>query len=210
MKYSILIPVYNTEQYLARAVESVEGQGVDDYEIVIVDDGSTDQSGEIARSLAQRNDRIKLIRQENAYVGAARNRAVAEARGDYLYFLDSDDVLLEGVLSRLMPRGEDVIASAIRFDTGETLESVSGEELFLFSPYLGQSFYKRELVQSAPAFSTERKTAEDCEWLFALLQRAQSFGLRAYPFYRYTVGRDGSLCNAYRADRLAPTIRTWL
>ncbi|MBQ8704676.1 MAG: glycosyltransferase family 2 protein [Bacteroidales bacterium] len=87
--YSIIIPLYNKAPYVRKAVESVVGQIFTDWELIVVDDGSTDGSSDIAASI--HDDRIKLIRQGNAGVGAARNRGVAESVAPYLCFLDADD-----------------------------------------------------------------------------------------------------------------------
>src|SRR5918992_3658533 len=88
---SVMIGVYNTERYLAEAIESVFAQTYRPLELIVVDDGSTDASGEVARSYA---DRLHYHRQENAGNGAARNRAVELASGELFAFLDADDRFL--------------------------------------------------------------------------------------------------------------------
>ena len=212
MKLSVIVPVYNSAAYLERTIESVLAQNYEDFELILVDDGSTDGSGELCDKFAAAFPRVRAIHQENAYVGAARNAGMRMARGEYLYFLDSDDVLCEGVLARVAPylNGADVVASGIRTEGGKRLSLPEREplrdELFLFSPFLGQSFYR---AGDLPSFSTERKTAEDCEWLFDCLQRAGSVEICPFPFYEYTEEREGSLTTNYRAALIAPTLRTW-
>lgn len=93
---SVIIPVFNTEQYLAEAIESVLGQEDVCVEVIAVDDGSTDGSAEVLRSFG---DRIKLISQENSGQGAARNRALQMAGGEYVYFMDSDDWIEKNTLA---------------------------------------------------------------------------------------------------------------
>lgn len=92
-KFSIIIPVYNAEKYLADAVASVQAQSYDEWECVVVDDGSEDATGLIADKLAAEDGRIKVIHQTNAGVGAARNAGLDEATGEWVGFLDSDDEL---------------------------------------------------------------------------------------------------------------------
>lgn len=88
---SVIMPVYGVEKYVARAIESMLSQSFSDFEYIIVDDGSPDNSAEIVMRYAQNDPRIHLIRQGNAGAPAARNRALKQAQGKYIYFMDSDD-----------------------------------------------------------------------------------------------------------------------
>ncbi len=88
---SIIMPVYRVERYVARAIESILDQSFSDFEYIIVDDGSPDKSAEIVMRYALIDPRIRLIRQQNAGAPAARNRALKQAKGKYVYFMDSDD-----------------------------------------------------------------------------------------------------------------------
>lgn len=87
--FSIIMPLYNKAPYVRKAVESVVSQTFTDWELVVVDDGSTDGSGEVVAGVT--DSRIRIVRQENAGVGAARNRGVAESSAPYICFLDADD-----------------------------------------------------------------------------------------------------------------------
>lgn len=88
---SIICPVYNVEQYLPACVDSVLGQTFADYELILVDDGSTDASGALCDQLAKEDERIRTIHKENGGQGTARNAGLEIARGDYITFIDSDD-----------------------------------------------------------------------------------------------------------------------
>ena len=90
---SVIIPVYNTKQYLQSCLDSILSQTYTDLEILFIDDGSTDGSAQLLDAFAARDRRIRVIHQENGGVCAARNRGIEEARGDYLSFIDSDDTL---------------------------------------------------------------------------------------------------------------------
>ena len=92
-KVSVIIPIYNVEAYLPRALDSLLAQTYDCWEAIMVDDGSTDGSGHIARQYCNRDKRFRLIRQENQGQGAARNKAMEQAGGDYVMYLDPDDSL---------------------------------------------------------------------------------------------------------------------
>lgn len=91
---SVVIPVYNTEEYLPECLDSVLAQTQRDIEVILIDDGSTDGSLEIARAYAERDSRVRVLQQSNLRQGTARNRGLAEARGEYVYFMDSDDIIM--------------------------------------------------------------------------------------------------------------------
>lgn len=91
MRFSIIIPLYNKEPYVAKAIKSVLSQTFTDYELIIVDDGSKDNSAAIAAQAIKGHVNCRLVRQENAGVSMARNNGVAVSKGDYLCFLDADD-----------------------------------------------------------------------------------------------------------------------
>lgn len=92
-KVSVIIPVYNTAPYLHEALSSITGQTLQELEIIIVNDGSTDGSGEIIREVAETDGRIKVFEQENQGQSVARNVGLEQATGEYIYFMDSDDLL---------------------------------------------------------------------------------------------------------------------
>jgi glycosyltransferase involved in cell wall biosynthesis len=101
MLFSIIIPVYNVEQYLGECLESVQNQTFPDWEAVCVNDGSTDGSANILEEYTARDSRFKVIVQPNGGLSAARNTGIKEARGDYILFLDSDDWLETNALETL-------------------------------------------------------------------------------------------------------------
>lgn len=88
---SIIIPVYNAEEYIESSLRTITSQSFDDWEVILVDDGSTDNSPEICDDFAQSDSRIKVIHQQNAGTSAARNTGIAAATGQYLTFMDNDD-----------------------------------------------------------------------------------------------------------------------
>ena len=98
---SIIIPVYNAEKYLGRCIESVLSQTYRDFELILVDDGSSDSSGQICDAYANKDARIHVIHKENGGVSSARNRGIKEALGEYIMFIDSDDSIVEHCFSFL-------------------------------------------------------------------------------------------------------------
>ena len=91
MKLSIIIPAYNTEKYIKQCIDSVINIRNIENEIIVVNDGSTDRTKDILKEYTENNDRIKVITQENQGASAARNTGIKASKGDYIYFLDSDD-----------------------------------------------------------------------------------------------------------------------
>ena len=89
--FSIIIPVYNPAEYLEKCLTSVMSQSYKNCEIILIDDGSTDGSGEICQKFKEKDSRIHLIRQENKGLSAARNRGLEVAQGEYITYIDSDD-----------------------------------------------------------------------------------------------------------------------
>ena len=98
---SVIIPVYNTEKYINKCINSVLNQTLSNIEIIVVDDGSTDHSCEIIEQYKIKDNRIKIIRQKNLYAGVARNNGLKNAIGEYVYFLDSDDFITPRCLEKI-------------------------------------------------------------------------------------------------------------
>lgn len=99
-KVSVIIPVYNTEEFLEEAIASIQRQTLQDIEIIIINDGSTDNSWQIIKKLSQKDQRIRLYSQDNQGLSATRNRGIDLALGHYIYFMDSDDFLDPRALER--------------------------------------------------------------------------------------------------------------
>lgn len=97
-KFSIIIPIYNAEKYIENCLNSILKQNFKDYEIILVDDGSTDNSKKICENYVKQDSRIKLISKQNEGSGKARNIGISNSNGKYLYFPDSDDILEENSL----------------------------------------------------------------------------------------------------------------
>lgn len=91
IKVSIIMPVYKVEEYVGKAIESIQAQTLKEWEFLIVDDGTPDRSGEICDQYAEKDQRIQVIHKENGGAPSARNLAIEMAKGEYMYFLDSDD-----------------------------------------------------------------------------------------------------------------------
>ena len=152
MRFSIIIPVYNAELYLKQCVDSVLSQDYHDYEIILINDGSTDQSGLIVDAYAKNNNNVSAIHQKNSGPSVARNSGLDMCTGDYVIFLDSDDYLSNNALKRVDKTIEkfspDIIAwYGMRFSSsGEMMEGVPFRK-GLEEPVSGKQFYRISLYQ---------------------------------------------------------------
>lgn len=115
-KVSVIIPVYNTRAYVGQAIESICRQTLVELEIIVVNDGSTDGSGAILHELAQKDTRIKVYEQPNQGQSVARNVALDHARGHYIYFMDSDDLLDAEALELCYAKCETEALELVLFD----------------------------------------------------------------------------------------------
>lgn len=124
MRFSVVIPVYNRSEVVGEAIDSVLHQSIEDFEVIVVDDGSTDATAEVVRR--QYGSDVRLIRQENRGPGAARNRGIKAASGEYVTFLDSDDLWFPWTLSvfdRAIQQHREV-----SFVAGRHVETQSGRD----------------------------------------------------------------------------------
>ncbi|MCD7754497.1 MAG: glycosyltransferase [Clostridiales bacterium] len=113
---SVIIPVCNVEKYLRQSLDCILGQTLTDFEVICVDDGSTDQSPAILEEYAQKDTRMKVLRQENRGAGAARNLGFSHATGTYAYFFDADDLCSPELLEKTVARAEETKADIVAFD----------------------------------------------------------------------------------------------
>ncbi|MDR0498780.1 MAG: glycosyltransferase family 2 protein [Holophagales bacterium] len=116
---SVIVPAYNTEKYIAECLDSVLAQTFKDYEVICIDDGSTDKSLSIFEEYARRDSRIKVMHQKNQGVVAARNNAIATAHGEYIAPLDSDNIMMSDCLETLYnfitTHDYSVVSCSVRF-----------------------------------------------------------------------------------------------
>ena len=139
---SVVIPVYNVEKWLTECLDSVLAQDIEDMEIICVDDGSTDKSPEILKEYAERDGRIKIITKENEGVSLARNTGVREARGKYLYFMDSDDIIVNGALKLCIDDMEERNLEYVCFNVVAFGDAVDNSNT---ADNMNIKYYKRDL-----------------------------------------------------------------
>ena len=206
--FSVVIPLYNKERYIKRTLESVLDQTFTDFEILVVDDGSTDKSYEIIDSI--KDPRIRLIRQENGGPSKARNRGIKEAKGEFIAFLDADDEWLPGKLEKqheLHSESPDVVWSctAYRAVGGERVEHVSYSQAGIVDDVLdaimdGIPIQTSTVVIKKSIFENNRllfnesfKRSEDREVWYKMACLYPSIGYLKTELLIYNVQTEGSL-----------------
>lgn len=130
---SIIVPVYNVEKYIRQCLDSITNQKNVDYEVIAVDDGSPDSCGEILDRYSESNDRIVVVHQENAGVSAARNKGIEQAKGKWVYFVDSDDWLIDDSLETAVNVADKTDVDILFLDCLEQYDNGKEKRLKLFS-----------------------------------------------------------------------------
>lgn len=194
---SIITPVYNTEKYLPECIQSVFNQTYTNWELLLIDDGSPDGSGAICDEYAARDNRVKVFHKENGGVSSARNVGLDNARGEWITFLDSDDMFepqyLEKCLFYAKKYNIDIIKfyfsgtyfSNLTIDRQEEFSLLSINDYLKINLNLGSiGLYKKNIV-SVLRFNEKMKYAEDQLFNYELIQRAGNCGLINMPLYFY-------------------------
>ena len=210
MKLSIVVPTYNVEDYLANCLESLLRQDLkpSEYEILVVNDGSTDRSGEIGDSYAERYSNIRVIHQTNAGLSGARNTGLSHATGDYIYFIDSDDYITDntlGFIIKLMDSHQlDVLGLGVKETehldeyTCENFESVAhstvrivdGISFIADYNYMNNAWWyviRRDFLIASELTFPLGRFVEDANFTAGLLLAAKKAAYLPLDFYRYVV-----------------------
>lgn len=153
-KISVLMPIYNVEKYLNRALDSVLNQTYKDFEVICVDDGSTDNSGKIADEYAKKDKRIKVIHQENQGLSMARNNGLKISNGEYIHFFDSDDVIHPELLETTIYYAEKFKADVVHFEFCKLKKNVE-PEIVLFDKE-----HVKYMVTESPLFLGIKKRGQ--------------------------------------------------
>ena len=145
MLISIIMAVYNNEQYFPLTVKSIQEQNYTDFELIIIDDGSTDRTPVIADELAAGDDRIRVIHQSNQWIYASFNRGIEEAKGDYIYIVNSDDHLRRGSLALMAEKAleykPDVIWTKVLMHECDEEQNVISYNLFKLDEWVKEEIY---------------------------------------------------------------------
>lgn len=140
---SVIVPVYNVEKYLPQCVDSILSQDYTDLEVILIDDGSTDASGQICDQYAEKDDRVRVIHQKNGGAAAAKNAGLRVATGEYLSFVDSDDYLEPNVYGFMLQTLQTHQADAVQFSFREVYRSRAERVLIPADVLEGDAYLRR-------------------------------------------------------------------
>lgn len=219
-KLSVIIPVYNVEEYLERCVKSVLNQDFCNLEVILVDDGSPDNCPQICDKLAEIDKRITVIHKPNGGLSTARNVGIKNAKGEYISFLDSDDQWAEGKLKPLMEQLEKTKVEMLMFRSislypDGTIMERKDKEVFKSGYYeydtsvlyqklidsgnlheqAGTHILQSQFVKQNELFFKEGILGEDTEWMFRVMRVIHTIGVIDIPLQIYTEKRLGSITN---------------
>lgn len=225
---SVVVPVFNAVKSVETSLRSVLNQSFSDWELVVVDDGSTDGTGAVLDRVAMQDTRVRVIHKRNTGSGDSRNVGMAAARGKYLCFLDSDDLLEPDALEFLVARAEHDHTqilfynnSDVYYDNAGNVDHIEDHEGYAFDVTKNEGFkrhflalgearylftawnklYLREFVEQVGArFATDIKVGEDMMFTLPLYRAVMRVSSTDRSFYRYTI-REGSLLHSFDPDR---------
>lgn len=226
LKLSIIVPVYNVEQWIGRCLESCLNQDIpkNDYEIIVVNDGSTDGSLAIAEQFASAHDNIKVISRENGGLSAARNTGLKEAKGEYVWFIDSDDWIEHNIIKKLLeyafPKNLDILSfNRYKYydDTRKSNLHVIHEankvyshddffEIKGMSPGAWCALFKRSFLHNNSLCFLEGVLHEDQEFMpraFYLAERISFIDVCAYYYFQ----RQGSIMRSIQSEKRCKDIQ---
>ncbi len=233
MFFSVVVPVYNVERYLNECIESILNQSFRDFELILVDDGAKDSSGEICDVYAEKDNRVKVIHKENGGQSTARNRGVQEAQGKYVIFLDSDDFIsspyfFEELKEKLIDGADIALFRYCKYYNENkkdecgisfaNLQFSSKAELFtelvkrdaFFCSCWSKCVSLRILKENDIRFD-ETLRCEDMDWYYQVLQKAATFVVIDKPYIHYRQ-RENSVTSNVSEKSIADychTIEKW-
>ncbi len=221
---SVIVPVYNSEKFLDKCIESILNQTFTDFEVILVDDGSTDKSGQICDIWAHKDSRIKVMHQPNRGVSVARNNGIAAAKGEYIAFVDSDDSVNSDYLQLLYKNihEHDLAIGTTRMDimreNRQQLLAVADKSYTLLqfkkdmrhtfqSQYINSpvnKLFKTEIIKNNNlVFDTSMNLGEDCVFCLAYMNLCQKIKCFSDTIYYYNVHTSYVRSKSYKKSRFA-------
>lgn len=208
--FSIIMPVYNAEKTLGRTIQSVLQQTIKDFEFIIVDDGSCDESYKIISQYAQEDSRVRMIYQDNAGPGIARNKGISQSEGDYIAFIDADDYWENDFLETIIrcsddkkadlifvdavteyPNGEIANYLNIKSNAGATRERMLSNQMTGKLPWGMFKVIRRDLLEEVNVQFEGYSVGEEAIFSFEILRNARNVKFSDKVIYHYVQNLNG-------------------
>ena len=212
VKVSVIIPVYKVEEYLPKCLESLINQTLKDIEIIVVNDGSPDNSEKIIKEYSKKDKRVVYIKKENGGQGSARNLGLKKARGEYISFIDSDDWIdndmLESMYNKAKENASDIVMCGYKNVSSKGIEEVfidkniekefknNSLNKFFLTAMVWDKIYKKEfLINSKIEFIEDKVWYEDLEYSVTLISLTDKIDFVNKPFYNYLIREQSTMRN---------------
>lgn len=219
LNLTYIVPVYNNSTYVLRCLKSIISQGIpeNEYEVIVIDDGSTDGSGEVVDGFSRQNPQVRVVHQPNAGVSASRNRAIDLAKGRFIQFVDADDYLADGMMAKLLLQAISLDVEALVFNyllvdsQGNTLTEGRSDDLYsstsvmtgvdyleshVMTPYVWRFLIQRDFIlQGKWRFDESLIVCEDGSLIARFLLNAKRVAQDSAAPYRYVRHGDSAMQN---------------
>ena len=222
---SVIIPVYNVEKYIKQCLESIINQTLKEIEIIIVNDGTKDNSMKIVEEYIA-DKRIKIINKENGGISSARNAGMEIAQGEYIYFIDSDDFVEKEVLSTLYENSEngkmDIVFSNFSYYNDRTKKEKKAKFIFPFKENINKGYYylyngeeinvwnrlyKKEFLEKYNFKFIEGIIYEDQDFGFKTIMLAEKIKYVENYGYKYRTDREGSIMSSQKKEKSIESVQ---
>ncbi|MBR0423152.1 MAG: glycosyltransferase [Clostridia bacterium] len=205
-KVSIIIPVYNVEKYIKECINSAVNQTLKDIEIICVDDGSTDSSGSIIDEYANKDPRVHVVHKQNSGVSATRNKGIDLAKGEYIKFIDSDDVLDLTACEVCYNKAKSEDADIVVHDSIDKIYNEGQFSLISLPAFVDgvvwTSLYRTSFIkENNIRFHEETSYGEDQAFNLLCNPKANKIVCISNNFYMYRTSNDTSLCHDSKIDK---------
>ena len=229
LKLSILVPVYNVAEYLPLCLESIKNQSFKNFECILINDGSTDNSLEILKSFSKNDKRFRVIDKKNSGYGASLNLGIKESKGEYIGIVEPDDFIHRDFYATLLENDDEIIKSSLMYFYGKTWKTIpervfhevrkdtpkngfrirpnENKRIFLVNPTIWSAIYKREMLEKNKITFLETPGAsyQDAGFQFKAFASAKSIFCIEKPLYYYRKDNDNS---SVKSDKKVESVKT--
>lgn len=229
--FSIIVPCYNVQDYLDECINSIQEQTYRNYEVILIDDGSTDLTPELCDKFAESDMRIHVFHKKNGGLSDARNYGMDKAKGDYYVFVDSDDFIVENALETfnkcICKTRPDVLLTRLTeyYGKGDIVEQDEQMKFFFRDGISLEKALLWEMEESKSSWPAPKKILsrkfvekynlqflkgflhEDLDWSCRIMMYAEEFGECCVPWYYHRMKRPGSITNTMSSERITDVIK---